>query len=807
MGMLLLLGVAALLLLPPLAEHARAGLQPPARTLPTPAPRSLPAQGLSPSPSASEQFAKAAASLGTGAGPAGGVPVGCRVNPDGVSGSCGAPVASAGQPGRSPYSSITPGPTAQRATPGALFGASMAYDAAGSVNAVILFGGARTSGYLSSQTWSFVDGVWYNDTPYYPGPEARWGAAMTYDAADGYLLLMGGCISPPTAGFCPLSASETWSLSATGWSPVDVPSWRACAGGSSPGPGPLYDVALSYDAADGYVVLFGGAYGFVVRLPPCAGGGPPPPPPPVPTITVQGNTWAFSGGSWLNISSSTGSQPSPRYGAQEAYDPIAGVVILFGGTNRTEMSTYPATSDTWEFVGGNWKQLSSQGPPDGRRGGQLVYDPLQTELLLIGGALSEGVPGSDIYAFSSVRQGWRLIRPDTPPVPTAPDARYSAMATFDGFDQYLLLYGGQTASGSAFGDLWKEKTGNWTELSAGPSFPAVPQARWEAASAFLGGSLPGSGSGLLFGGQQCLAARCLPLGDTWQFSRGVWSPVTVTHAPSARYGAAMAAYPAGGYIVLFGGCGILCPLGDTWKFSNGQWTQLHLYPSPSARYFASLSLDAADGFLILFGGCLGGHQLCPASDTWVFDVGRWINATGGFPGPTPAARFGAGYDSSSGYAVLYGGMGVAGPLNDTWWFENLTAGWVQLPAGSNVQPIPSVFPTFAYDPLDQLFLLWSGCNGVFCPTGVPFEYPFNGTFPNINAPPQPGHPPPGWSLWFPTGFWFPPPPTYGGTPFWDPNDGPEGYLLIVGGRAVSGASTNYSEQFVGGAWNDLTPWT
>ncbi len=70
----------------------------------------------------------------------------------------------------------------------------MAYDATDGY--VVLFGGCLgTSGGcapISDQTWVYQGGVWANLTEFQPHPTARYAAGITFDSADGYVLLYGG---------------------------------------------------------------------------------------------------------------------------------------------------------------------------------------------------------------------------------------------------------------------------------------------------------------------------------------------------------------------------------------------------------------------------------------------------------------------------------------------------------------------------------------------------------------------------------------------------------------------------------------
>src|SRR5713226_6034107 len=63
--------------------------------------------------------------------------------------------------------------------------------------------------------------------------------------------------------------------------------------------------SMAFDAADGYVVLFGGFS---------------------PTAEPTSGTWIFADGRWLNITSSAGTPPAPRYGMGMTYDGMEGYV-------------------------------------------------------------------------------------------------------------------------------------------------------------------------------------------------------------------------------------------------------------------------------------------------------------------------------------------------------------------------------------------------------------------------------------------------------------------------------------------------
>src|SRR2546428_13596664 len=90
---------------------------------------------------------------------------------------------------------------------------------------------------------------------------------------------------------------------------------------------------MAYDAADGYVLLFGGVHS-----------------------SVLGDTWEFHSGAWTQLS--TSSSPPARWLASMVYDAADGYVLLFGGYDGTSR-----LADTSEVIGGDWTQLSKFSTP------------------------------------------------------------------------------------------------------------------------------------------------------------------------------------------------------------------------------------------------------------------------------------------------------------------------------------------------------------------------------------------------------------------------------------------------------------
>ncbi|HEV8050228.1 MAG TPA: kelch repeat-containing protein [Thermoplasmata archaeon] len=238
-------------------------------------------------------------------------------------------------------------------SPAATANAQMAYDAADGY--VVLFGGrpASTGGSPLNDTWTFSGGNWTR--LHGIAPPGRENGMMTYDAADGYVLLFGGVGRA--------SLNDTWEFAAGVWTNLTKPK----------APPATNLQAMAYDPTDGYVVLFRDA--------------------------VAGNNWTFSGGNWTQIH--VKGYPAPHgfgiEGPGLAFDAARGYLVLFGGFFSTSNYNF-----TWAYSHGVWSKLNLSVAPSHRTGFVMAYDPASLELVLFGGCLwgSYGSPNAQTWAYS-----------------------------------------------------------------------------------------------------------------------------------------------------------------------------------------------------------------------------------------------------------------------------------------------------------------------------------------------------------------------------------------------------------------------
>ncbi|MFZ0891167.1 MAG: kelch repeat-containing protein [Thermoplasmata archaeon] len=662
--------------------------------------------------SSTSQLGRALSSLERGGGPAEGRPLACSVSTLGSYG-CAATTPSAPAVNTPAWAALDPGPSSL--TPFYRESYAMVWDA--SDGYVLLFGGEtlyRTP-LLLADTWTYSNDVW---TQLHPAiaPSARDGSMIAYDNATQSVVLFGGFVE---SGSSASDTNDTWTYHAGSWTNV--------TGGAAPSP--RWGGGLAYDAADGYLLLFGGYS----------------------QISNQGlsDSWTYSHGAWSRLTRAT--SPAGRFGFGMVYDGAMKKVVLFGGQNATTQKTY---SDTWTFSAGNWTQLSFVAPtPDGRSEAAMAFSYSLNEAILFGGFNSTPVRTlGDTWTFGAL--GWNEVTTVAPPAgrvlcsavddetagtvlifagvtgagqslrdtwafdgatwsrvttPGYPDATSNFAATYDARDNYVLIFGGLNYSGDRVASTWTYSDGNWTELTPATS----PSARTGAGMAFD----VEMNEVILFGGNATVGGF---QDDTWTFAQGNWTNITATAGtpPLGRAVGAMAYDDVTASVILFGGFGYNSSsksdeyLSDTWSFSNGTWSKLTLANAPSARSGAAIAFDPEIGDLVLFGGIIDGKTL--GQDTWTFSGTEWTQVTQpGGNGPSGRGFAQAAYDPHTHAVILFGGYGTAQlvPFNDTWSFAGGV--WTYLP--ESVSPPARAFGTLVYDAESSYLLLWGGDSTALSP--------------------------------------------------------------------------------------------
>ena len=319
-----------------------------------------------------------------------------------------------------PIASKNPAPV----HPSNRWGPNMVYDAKDGY--VLLFGGSTNQNY----TWKFSDGKW-TDLNIAVAPPSRAHGGIAYDAADGYVVLFGGSSRN-------VYYNDTWEYSGGVWKNVTASAGR--------GPSPRVAPAMAYDAADGYIVLFGGMNAAHHTL---------------------NDTWEFAHGKWANVTGTTGETPVSRFAEGLAYDAADGYLLMYGGWTATKGLKDKTLDDTWEFSGGAWKPLSPKENPGPRWFVGLTYDSTDGYVLFFEGINDSGVKSywnTPPYTWTYRGGVWTNVTNSS----NSPPHRFAEGLVDDPADHYVLMFGGLNSTAvvaHALSDTWTYAGGVWTNIT------------------------------------------------------------------------------------------------------------------------------------------------------------------------------------------------------------------------------------------------------------------------------------------------------------------------------------------------------
>lgn len=270
---------------------------------------------------------------------------------------------------------------------------------------------------------------------------------------------------------------------------------------------------------------------------------------------------------WVNLipNGAPGSPPG-RHSHSAVYDAVNNRMIVFGGCLG---GCFPITNDVWVLgnangVGGTptWTQLSPSGGAPAPRGGHTaVYDPNTNRMIIFGGQNGSCCASGtfqDTWVLTNAnglggQPSWIQLSPSGGP----PAGGYFASAAYDAANNLLMVFGGNTLSGSSSNAVWVLSNANG-----------------------LGGT-------------------------------PVWSQLIgegAAGSPSARSSASVGYDPAANELTLFGGGDGSGTLRDVWVLANANgiggapvWTQLSPSGGPPAATTRAV-LDVVANRLITMGG-------------------------------------------------------------------------------------------------------------------------------------------------------------------------------------------------------------
>lgn len=319
-------------------------------------------------------------------------------------------------------------------------------------------------------------------------------AAMAFSAAWGLLLLTGMIASAqkPT----------------TGWVPLEL----------NTNPPPLEHAAYAYDTKRNKLIMFGGA-NYVNEQ-----------------WIYKNETWEWDGKKWLNVSPPPEDSPKGRTSTGMAYDEERGVIVLYGGYNKSS-----TLCDTWEWDGEKWRWLCPLNCPGARLGHEMYYDPIRKKVVLYGGSNNKTY-FNDAWEWDGTNWARIEMKGDSPVA-----SQYALAYNPDEEFAFGLL------SGSP-GGTWTFKDDQWTRLSPGlePSNRSGTRLVYEPQQKVF----------VTFGGY----TNDTTLNDTWFFDNKIWSQFTDTKLqPPIRSNMVIWYDQVRKSIMLFGGYNGGNVYNDTWE--------------------------------------------------------------------------------------------------------------------------------------------------------------------------------------------------------------------------------------------------
>jgi hypothetical protein len=526
-------------------------------------------------------------------------------------------------------------------------GAGLVYDSTRKL--FLIFGGRSSTGYDFEDTWEWDPGSGAFTDHSTSGPSARSQHSMVFEKSTGNVLLFGGGLADSGSSIWPetlnyadpnqrpgpgasydgtgisLAFGDTWE-----WNPA-TGAWTQLTPASAPSA--RYDSAMVWDSKRNCAVLFGG-----MKKPLVTANGLP-----------QQDVWEWDPATpnWT-LRTTSGNQPSPRWGHAMAYDSGRGMTVLTGGK---DFQTYLTLADVWDWnpATAAWTQRltgSEANLPAARMYASLVTDSARTRLEMVSGITLDASYQSGGYQLTASQEIWDLE---------------PASATF-------------------------------TDRSPAKNSPSQ---RWQNAMAFC----PATGKTYVFGGW---GPNNVTFDDLWEWDGTSWSQVKAAVRPSTRADAAMAYDPFRKSLILFGGISGLGYLCDTWEWQSGTraWRQLFPKSSPACMGGSGMITDSGRAKVLLFGGEGADNTV------WEWDgaITNWTNRTP-IPATVTPGAFGqpplAFDDGRQKMFLFWGQSSWQGTTSNSvyWEWDPVAAGWAFRDSGDFVDFGGYPFPVVAYDSL------------------------------------------------------------------------------------------------------------
>lgn len=168
---------------------------------------------------------------------------------------------------------------------------------------------------------------------------------------------------------------------------------------------------------------------------------------------IMFDTWWWSGTDWVQFVTST--TPPPRSFHSMVYDPVRGVVVVFGGGGGA------LRNDTWEFDGDWHQRFPAHSPPARWCAGAFFSPVINCTIVTGGGDFGMTTNYADVWAWDGT--DWQQLA-----TTSGPAARQGAAVGWDPVAQKALLFGGRSSATNYFADTWEVAVSPWPHASYTP---------------------------------------------------------------------------------------------------------------------------------------------------------------------------------------------------------------------------------------------------------------------------------------------------------------------------------------------------
>ncbi|HXW67936.1 MAG TPA: PKD domain-containing protein [Thermoplasmata archaeon] len=334
---------------------------------------------------------------------------------------------------------------------------------------------------------------------------------------------------------------------------------------------------MTWDASDGYVLLFGGV-----------------------SSGYETDTWTYLNGTWTNITSSVGTHPPSLIAGTMAFDPSTNSVVLFSGANPS----VGIVNYTWTYHDKVWTNITSSAgaAPPADEFASLATDTAADELVLV----ETTVSGLQTWTFKDGT--WTNVTAAS----AQPGYAYYPLVADDPADSGVLLTGvasnSPTITAPFYPATWLYKSGVWENLSAANAGVVILYSQLTPVLQYL----PAAGAVVAFQSYWVTTAgEITEFPTSWLFANGVWTNITaaVGIGPGLDFYSGATALPDDSAVMLFSGETTAGLVNQTWFFSAP--------PVVSARA-APATVDAGGSVTLSASVSYG---LSPDSVSWSYGDG------------------------------------------------------------------------------------------------------------------------------------------------------------------------------------------